>query len=387
MSEFPLNSIGIIGLGMIGASVALASRRNSVADEIIGYDSSEATLRFCQEEKMVDKIMPLEAMAAHCQLIIIAVPPHAVSDVVQEILPHIGPDTVLTDVTSVKMPVIDLLEKHESDHIPFIPGHPIAGNAGSGPQAADIELFTRKLTVLTPPQGIEISDPALQRVQHFWQHLDMVVELMPADFHDLLFGYVSHLPHVMAYAASTTLQTAINTATGEEKLARFLRIGGSDPVLWCDILFHNQHAVSQALQRYIAMLGHVKSELLQGAQEQAPDEKSTSEDEIAVYTLFPRIAASCLIATVTMLERESGQQMARYSGAGFVDVASPAAEEPEGDMEHISNHASAVAALLSDYESHLNELLTALQTGQAKQLLSLLKDMQTSHEQLIAGQA
>jgi cyclohexadieny/prephenate dehydrogenase len=384
-----LPSLGIIGLGMIGASVALAARRHDVADEIIGFDSSEDTVRLCQQEEIVDSIMPLEAMAARCSLIIIAVPPHIVAEVTQKLLPHLGEDTVITDVASTKLPILQMLEQMDQSDIPFIPGHPIAGNTHTGPSAADANIFSRKLVMLTPPQGIDIEDPALQRVTAFWEALDTTIEMMPADFHDLVYGYVSHLPHMIAFAASAAISLDYKSDETREKLQRFLRLGNSDPALWSDIFFHNLQPVLQALQTYTAMLAHIKQELENGPAEgegNKADETSETpkaDDHTAVHTLFPRIASSCLVATVTMLERQSGQRLARYSGAGFADVASPAAEAPEGDMELISHHTAVVLPLITAFEAQLQQLLAALQAGQAKQMLSLLTEMQEKHRTLM----
>lgn len=390
--NFPLPAIGIVGLGLIGASLARAVKQRGLAEQIIGADISEETLRYCQQQHIVDAVMPLEALAGRCDLIILAVPPGAIGSAIGTLAPHLQEHAALTDVASVKLPVLRYLEQNYPSGIAFIPGHPIAGGTDSGPQTADAEIFTRKLVVLTPPQGIEIDDPALQRVRDFWQHLDAVVELMPADLHDMIYGYISHLPHLMAYAAAATLADAGFGHSPPDTLRRFLRLGDSDPGLWCDILLNNQMPALQALHTYIAMLSHIRDELTQGETNEShshesgdiseKDPRFRGDDSVAVHTLFPRIAASCLIATVTMLERQAGQKLARYSGSGFADVVSPAAETPESDMENISTHYRAVGRLLERYEKHLQSLAAALEGNQPKQLHSQLSDMQGAYRQI-----
>lgn len=374
----PFTTLGIIGLGNIGASIALAVREAAATESLYGFDTNEETLRYCQTNQLIDKVVPLEKMASDCELIILAVPPHCVGEVTEKIKPHLGENTVLTDVASVKLPVLRYLEQPGNEGLKFVPGHPIAGGTESGPQHARGDMFLRKLVLLTPPMGVSIDDTALQRVQFFWQYLDTIVELMPADFHDLAYAYVSHLPHLIAYAASATLATGEELKDENDLLFRFTRLGNSHPPLWTDIVLNNQPNVLLALKNYIAMIGHIRSELGQGEEEQK--ELAEGEDcSIAARVLFPRIASSCLIATVSMLERQSGQRMARYSGAGFADVSAPAADAPEGDMELISKYYAAVSELLLRFEKHLDMLLIAIEANQPKQLTEALHEMRNAH--------
>jgi prephenate dehydrogenase len=380
--ETPFTSLGIIGLGNIGGSLALAIKEASMCEQLYGFDSQEETLRYCQQEKMIDGVLPLEKMAGECDLIILAVPPHCVGEVTEELIPHLGEKTVLTDVASVKLPILGYLEKQGSA-LPFIPGHPIAGGTYAGPEHARADMFLRKLVMLTPPVGVEIDDPALQKTQLFWQLLDGVIELMPADFHDLVYAYVSHLPHLIAFAASATLLDEKTLSAEDELVFRFTRLGNSHPPLWTDIVLNNQPNVLQALKNYIAMIGHIRGELGEGTEQNEEDAAEPHEDcGTAAKILFPRIAASCLIATVSMLERQSGQRLARYSGAGFADVAAPAAEAPEEDMEKISAHYEAVSKLLLRFEHHLDRLAIAIESSQPKQLNESLQEMWGAHQDI-----
>ncbi len=378
------STIGIIGLGNIGASLALAIKDADLCTTLYGTDTDEKALRYCQAEEMIDAVVPLEKMAADCDLIILAVPPHCVGEVTEQLKPHLQEDTVLTDVASVKLPVLSYLETIADENINFVPGHPIAGGTQAGPESAHTDMFTRKLVMLTPPMGVEIDDPALQIVQAFWNHLDTVIELMPADFHDLVYGYVSHLPHLVAFAASATLATVNGLNDEDGVLSRFTRLGDSHPPLWADIVLNNQPNVLAALKNYIAMISHIREELGEGKDQQ--EEMADAEDcGTAARILFPRIAASCLIATVSMLERQSGQRLARYSGAGFADVAAPAAEAPDSDVELISKHYAAVSGLLLRYEKHLDMLAIAIEGNQPKQLTEALQEMRNAHLDLVSN--
>lgn len=368
------STLGIIGLGQIGASVALAARKAGVCKLIWGFDSDEASTRYCKHKGMIDAPATPEAMAKDCDLIVIAVPPAAVGGITRRLIPHLGVDTVITDVASVKAPILRYLEEECPEGVNFIPGHPIAGGTRGGPEGANGAVFARKLVILTPPQGVDIRDPALTRVRQFWEMLDSSVELMPAEVHDLIYGHVSHLPHLIAFAANAVIGAHAEDTT----LHRFLRLSASDPALWCDIVLHNSQYTLHALRNYLAMITHIRGELAQG--EASAEEENV---ELAETVLFPRIAASCLIATVSMLERQSGQRLARYSGAGFADVASPAAEEPEGDLEEISKHHRAVIAVLTRFEQQLAALASSIESSQPKQLLSLLEGMQRQSAEFV----
>lgn len=373
------STLGIYGLGQIGASLALAARRAGVCDSILAYDINAKHLTYGTEQGMIDAAVTAEDLAKRCDLIVICVPPALVGHATRELLPHLKPDTVVTDVASVKMPVLHYLETECPDGINFIPGHPIAGGTIAGPQGANGDVFLRKLTILTPPMGVDVHDEGLVRVRRFWEYLDSVVELMPADVHDLIYGHVSHLPHLIAYAACATLADS-PIANAPETLKRFLRLGESDPMLWTDIILNNQQYVLHALKNYLAMLEHIRKELSEGTE----DASQENNPALVAQVLFPRLAASCLVATVSLLERQSGQRFARYSGAGFADVASPASEAPEEDMEKISHHYREVEKLLSRYQAHLEALCTALEGAQPKQLLGLLSEMHVSFTKLAA---
>lgn len=379
------HTIGIIGLGHMGASLALAIREAKICDKLVGFDREEKVVRYCQAESVVDQIAPLEAIAKEAELIILAVPPHYVAEVTELLKPHLSDNTVLTDIASVKVPVLHYLQQPGNENLPFIPGHPIAGGTYPGPQHARGDIFMRKLVMLTPPMGIAIDDLALQKTRLFWESLDMQVELMPAEFHDQLYGYVSHLPHLIAYAASVVLADEEPEESYKDRLFRFTRLGNSHPPLWTDIIFNNHAHVLGALKNYIAMIGHIRGELKEGAQQLEEDSPAPHEEcSIAAQLLFPRIAASCLIATVSMLEKQSGQRLARYSGAGFADVASPAAEEPESEMEQISHHYAAMAELLLRFEKQLDMLAIAIESNQPKQLTDQLHSMKQAHLELRA---
>jgi cyclohexadieny/prephenate dehydrogenase len=392
-------TLGIYGLGQMGASLALAARKAGVCETILAHDINAKYLAYGQEKKLFDAAVTAQEMAERADLIVICVPPALVGHATRELLPHLREDTILTDIASVKMPVLHYLETECPEGINFIPGHPIAGGTIAGPMGANGEVFARKLTILTPPMGVDIQDAGMMRVRRFWEYLDSVVELMPADVHDMIYGHVSHLPHLISFAACATLAECDDLHTPpkgrreaagvwggkppnqeKETLRRFLRLGESDPMLWTDIVLNNQQYVLHALKNYLAMLAHIRKELSEGTEE-SPQEHNPA---LVAQVLFPRLAASCLVATVSMLERQSGQRFARYSGAGFADVASPASEAPEEDMEKISSHSVEVERTLARYQGHLEALCTALEGAQPKQLLALLSEMHLAFGKIFA---
>jgi prephenate dehydrogenase len=369
-------SLGIIGLGQMGASLALAARAAGIAPHLYATDTTQAHLDYGLQQGMMDAALTLEELASRCELIVIAVPPTALAAVTRALLPHLQENAVVTDIASVKLPITELLEAEYPTMRAFIPAHPIAGGTKAGATGGNGAIFARKLAILTPRLTSEQPDANLALVTAFWERLGMTVELMPADVHDLIYGHVSHLPHLIAFAAAASFQEISLPQPLPDTLRRFLRLAESDAALWSDIILSNPRYVSHALENYRVMIQHVTEELSQGAAE----ELTAEQQAFAQQVLFPRIAASCLIATVSVLEQQSGQRLARYSGAGFADIASPAAADdpdaPEGDLAKISAASAEVATMLQGFETQLKKLAAAIESGNAQALQQLLEAMQ-----------
>jgi cyclohexadieny/prephenate dehydrogenase len=356
MSGSVFERITIIGLGLIGSSIARAARQYKLADIIVGSDPNEIALTYARAHKFIDVAMSDPATAIQTtQLVIFAMPPSQMEKVAATIAPALKPGMIVMDTASVKVAAIEAVAPYMPAGVDFVPAHPIAGSEQSGVAAGRADLFQRKRVIVTPDQPTETE--SLRLITRFWKGMGAHIEGMPATLHDQLYGYVSHLPQLLAWAATAALKDGPKPAT--ESVARFLRLSGSNPVLWSDIFALNSANLIASLDRYLDAVLHVQKEL-----RQAPDDATDDADEtLARFTLFPRIAASCLITTVMEAEKKAGFSFARYAGSGFADFTSPAAIAPDSEIEQISNQHRAVLSLLQRYVDMLQSVRALIVSG------------------------
>jgi len=247
--------IALIGIGLLGSSIALAVRRAGLADHIAVQSRRQETVEAARQLGLGDSYGtdPAQAVAG-ADLVIACVPVGAFAAVAEAIAPNLEPGAIVTDVGSVKRSVISQMQPHLPDNVHFVPAHPVAGTEQSGPQAGFAELFDNRWCILTPPAG---TDPkAVERTQAFWEALGMNVEIMDAGHHDLVLAITSHIPHLIAYnIVGTASDVGDVTQTEVMKYAAggfrdFTRIAASDPTMWRDVFLHNKDAVLEMLGRF-----------------------------------------------------------------------------------------------------------------------------------------
>ena len=238
----PFEAIAIVGLGLIGGSVARDVRRLGLARQILGYDNNEEYHKEIKSGKLVDYLSDApDKKLAQAELVLLAVPVKSFKEVLPVILPNISSTAILTDTGSVKSPLLKMMCSPEYKKIRFVGGHPIAGSEHFGPAAAQQKLFSGKRCILTP--GENTDKDWIQVVRRFWESLGAKVSEMDAESHDQMFASVSHLPHLLAYAC---IQAISNTDTQEALensgagLKDFSRIASSSPQMWADIFLENQ---------------------------------------------------------------------------------------------------------------------------------------------------
>ncbi|MEH6660393.1 MAG: prephenate/arogenate dehydrogenase family protein [Parasphingorhabdus sp.] len=250
----PFANIAIIGIGLIGSSIAHAVRETMPAARITGYDADPAVrarvieLGFCN-----DVSDSAGAAVTDADLVILCVPVGVIADVAAEIADDLPDDAVISDVGSSKESVLAALAK-ALPGARIIPAHPVAGTENSGPDAGFATLFQDRWCILTPPGSAAEGD--IERVKAFWEKLGANVEIMDAKHHDLVLAVTSHLPHLIAY-------TIVGTASDLEDVTRgevikysaggfrdFTRIAASDPTMWRDVFLSNKDAVLEMLQRF-----------------------------------------------------------------------------------------------------------------------------------------
>ncbi len=251
-----INRLAIIGVGLIGGSLARALKAAQACNEIVGGGRDAAQLQKAMRLGVIDRYeTDLAQAVAGADVIVLAVPLGAMQDVLRHIAPHVSAPAVITDVGSAKQSVIDAVRAVFKKIPPnFVPGHPIAGTEKSGVEASFATLFKNQRVILTPLA--ETDAQAIARVRAMWQSAGAVVSEMSAGRHDEILAVTSHLPHLLAYALMDNLArldagngggVLNNAAAG---LRDFTRIAASDPVMWRDICLANREALLVALQNY-----------------------------------------------------------------------------------------------------------------------------------------
>ena len=256
MAEAPLfHRIALIGIGLIGSSLARVVRRERLAGHIAVCARSEATLAKAAALGLADSVSADPASAAAgADLVVLATPLGAYRAIAEAIGPGLAAGTIVTDVGSTKQSAIRDVTPHLGAGVHFVPGHPVAGTEHSGPEAGFDTLFEGRWCILTPPPGTDAD--AVERVAGLWRRAGSMVELMDAAHHDQVLAITSHLPHLIAY-------TIVGTATDlEDHLQQevikfsaagfrdFTRIAASDPVMWRDVFLNNREAVLEVLGRF-----------------------------------------------------------------------------------------------------------------------------------------
>lgn len=256
MSDTPIfRRLALLGLGLIGSSVARAARKHGLAGEIAGHARSAETRAKALELGFVDSVYEDPAAAvAGADCVMICTPLGSYKTVAGAMAPGLAAGAIVTDVGSVKGSVIRDLTPLLPENVHFIPGHPLAGTEHSGPESGFAELFDGRFCVLTPPPGAD--ETAIDRLTRLWQGMGSTVETMNAEHHDQVLAIVSHLPHLIAYTivgTATDLEDDIKSevikfsATG---FRDFTRIAASDPVMWRDVFLNNKEAVLNVIQRF-----------------------------------------------------------------------------------------------------------------------------------------
>ncbi len=249
------NRLALIGVGLIGSSIARAARAADAVGSIVATARSEATRRRVAELGIADQVVETNAAAvAGADLVIVCIPVGQSGAVAAEIGPHLAPGAIVSDVGSVKGSVVRDMRPHLPPEVHFVPAHPVAGTEHSGPDAGFAELFVNRWCILTPPEGADAE--AVARLAKFWSALGANVETMSAEHHDLVLAITSHVPHLIAY-------TIVGTADDLEAVTRsevikfsaggfrdFTRIAASDPTMWRDVFLANRDAVLEMLGRF-----------------------------------------------------------------------------------------------------------------------------------------
>lgn len=262
----PFDRVAIIGIGLIGSSLALAIKQNGLAETVVCADAKEQHVKMALELEIVDQAWTENAEAVRgADLVVLSTPVGALGAVAAQIGPHLQAGCLVTDVGSVKQAAIAAIAPHIPASIAFVPGHPIAGTEESGPAAGFAELFQERWCLLTPESKTDRA--ATDRVAALWRACGARVDFMTPDQHDRVLAMVSHVPHCVAFTAvdvadalASDLGRGVASYAGSS-FRDLTRVAASDPVMWRDIFLSNREAVLDVLARFRGELASLEKEI------------------------------------------------------------------------------------------------------------------------------
>jgi len=254
--EFIFGSITIIGIGLIGSSLARAFKRQTgLVSHITAMDSNLENLNKALELQLVDSVSnDAKTAVSSADCVILCTPIGSYGEIIKSISGFLKPGCIVSDVGSVKaQPIQDILP-YLSENVHFVPGHPIAGTEKSGPEAGFASLFDGRYWLLTPLHG---TDPkAVQKMRLLFERIGAMVEEMDVNYHDKVLAITSHLPHLIAYTIVGTADDLEDQMQADvirfsaSGFRDFTRIAGSNPIMWRDVFLNNREAVLEMLQRF-----------------------------------------------------------------------------------------------------------------------------------------
>jgi cyclohexadieny/prephenate dehydrogenase len=255
VNDVRFERIALIGIGLIGSSLARAVRKYGLGGEIRIATRSAETLERARALGLGDSYHADAAEAAEgADLVVVSVPVGASGAVAKAISPALKRGAIVTDVGSTKASVIAQMQPHMPAHVHFVPGHPIAGTEHSGPDAGFAELFAGRWCILTPLPDTDLA--AVDRLSRFWEACGSRIDVMDPAHHDMVLAIVSHLPHIIAYNIVGTADD-LETVTKSEVIKYsasgfrdFTRLAASDPTMWRDVCLHNKDAILEMLARF-----------------------------------------------------------------------------------------------------------------------------------------
>jgi cyclohexadieny/prephenate dehydrogenase len=255
MSSVIFDRIAIIGFGLIGSSLARAVKAHGLARTIVACDRDEGARVTIGRLALADEVTGDPATAVRdADLVVIAAPLGAYADIAKQIALALKPGAIVSDVGSVKGPVVRDLPGLLPKTVYLVPGHPIAGTENSGPASGFETLFEGRWFIMTPPPGANAE--AVRKVGELWAGCGSLIEVMDALHHDKVLGITSHLPHLIAYTIVGTAADLEDDAQSEvikfsaSGFRDFTRIAASDPTMWRDVFLNNREAVLEVLGRF-----------------------------------------------------------------------------------------------------------------------------------------
>tara|TARA_R110002111_G_scaffold168038_1_gene233872 strand:+ start:159165 stop:160046 length:882 start_codon:yes stop_codon:yes gene_type:complete len=253
-------TIGIIGVGLLGGSIAAAVRQRNLSETILGAGRNPARLRAAQHSGLLNRgTTNIAETSAQSDLIIVCTPVNHIVQFIRTVAKNSRPGTIITDVGSTKQKICEELYGNLPAGVTFVASHPLAGSEKAGHEFADPNLFEGRPCVITPDDSLPLE--AVARIKQFWEALGMhVLETSPQK-HDQILAETSHLPHVVASALAMTLteENRKFTSTGFRDTTR---IAAGDPALWIEILLNNRDEVVNSIDKYTDSLQRIRDAII-----------------------------------------------------------------------------------------------------------------------------
>lgn len=267
MEHFRIGKLVVVGVGLIGGSLAAALKRNGIVDRIVGVGRRRANIERALSLGVIDEASEdIGTAASNADIVLVAVPVGQTASVIKQLRGSVKGGAIVTDVGSTKRDFVTLIRSELADVLEnVVPGHPIAGAECTGVEAATPDLFLEKRVVLTPMA--ETNDVSVDRVEAMWRACGAEVVRMSPEHHDIVFSAVSHLPHVLSYALVEMIASRVDAeelfSFAASGFRDFTRIAGSSPEMWRDICASNRDQLVndiEAFQRALSVLtDHIRA--------------------------------------------------------------------------------------------------------------------------------
>ena len=251
-----INKITIIGVGLIGGSLALALKERNLAKAVFGYGRDQTRLEEAQKSNIIDALSTdIKEAIDEANIVVIATPVGTFKDILDQIEPLISSNVIITDVGSTKSDIVNIVNdvlRDKSSY--FIPAHPIAGKERSGFEVSDSSLYDGKKVIITPQEAN--SPESIDVIDQMWKNVGADVDFMSAESHDNLLGMTSHLPHMLAFSLVNYLvdQNPNASIYAGGGFKDFSRIASGDAIMWRDICLQNKNQIMNHLKGYQSTL-------------------------------------------------------------------------------------------------------------------------------------
>ena len=408
-----INKIAVIGVGLIGGSLALACKKNSLATKIVGCSRKLETLNRAKELFIIDDgSVEISKVVVDADVVVICTPLGTYKDIARQISPYLRDDVIITDVGSVKdRPSGDIFEGLDKKfHARFVPAHPIAGTEKSGPDAAFAELYENKKVFLTPFKFTDAA--AVEKVKALWNEVGANVELMDSDRHDFIYATVSHLIQFLSYsygAALCALDSRIVNDINRHKdinYQKFMRLAGSDPAMWRDIFIINKEYLFCALKLFEQNLqlfyGQIEMglesvihnrliksknkrllfhKLLKGGDEYdkfRPSHYGSSDEQTRVWLdMLPRVIAAMVMETITESEYEFA------TGAGLHSLSKKIISEGATDSDDLFAHKETLLGAIGHFLLEIDNIRNIIAAEDCDAMTDIFKLSQSAYDKLM----